>query len=101
MIDVGEHLDSPLGQQRFQSLDRLRRAVRAGQGHQIGISGIIRLHGPLLFSTGRAANRTVSPSAIVGCVRMASRNTVKGNPPSIAVCTTAMISPASTPNAVK
>ncbi len=38
---------------------------------------------------------------MVGCVRMASRRLVKGMPASIAVCTTAMTSPASGPSMVK
>jgi hypothetical protein len=44
---------------------------------------------------GTLANKTVRrPSAIVGCVRIASRSPVKGSPASIAVCTTATTSPA-------
>jgi hypothetical protein len=50
---------------------------------------------------GTLANRTVRPSAIVGCVRMASRSPVKGSPASIAVCTTATTSPAPAPSIVK
>src|SRR5207253_2092443 len=46
---------------------------------------------------GTAANRAFRPSAIVGCVRIASRKTVWASPPSIAVCTAAMTSPASGP----
>src|SRR5215471_12622860 len=43
------------------------------------------------------SNSGPSPSAIVGCVRMASRSIGYGRPANIAVCTTAMTSPASTP----
>src|SRR5688572_6646189 len=47
------------------------------------------------------AKRTLSPSAIVGCVRMASRSPAYGRPASIAVWTTAITSPASAPSIVK
>src|SRR5438128_6649064 len=50
---------------------------------------------------GILANSVVRPSAIVGCVRMASRKPVYGRPASIAVCTAAMTSPASGPSIVK
>ena len=43
---------------------------------------------------------TLRPSAIVGCVRMASRRAVYGSPAIIAVCTTASTSPASAPGLV-
>src|SRR5215472_455320 len=43
------------------------------------------------------SNSGPSPPAIVGCVRMASRSIGYGRPANIAVCTTAMTSPASTP----
>src|SRR5262249_33678258 len=52
-------------------------------------------------AAGMAANREPSPSAIVGCARMASRRTVYGSPPRMAVCTAAMTSPASGPSIVK
>src|SRR6266852_4757410 len=42
-----------------------------------------------------------SPSAIVGCARMASRSLEYGRSASIAVCTAAMTSPASAPIIVK
>lgn len=42
-----------------------------------------------------------SPSAIVGCARIASRRHVYGMPAKIAVCTVAMTSPASRPIIVK
>jgi hypothetical protein len=53
------------------------------------------------FLGGTAENSGMSPSSMVGWVKMASRNTVYGSPASIATWTVAMISPASTPRAVK
>jgi hypothetical protein len=47
------------------------------------------------------ANSAPGPSAIVGCVRIASRSTGYGRRASIAVCTAAMTSPASAPIIVK
>ncbi len=41
------------------------------------------------------------PSAIVGCARTASRSAVNGIPANIAVCTTAITSPASGPTIAK
>src|SRR5215472_5027343 len=50
---------------------------------------------------GTFAKRSPSPSAIVGCARIASRSHGYGRSASIAVCTTAMTSPASAPIIVK
>ena len=49
---------------------------------------------------GTVVSKTVRPSAIVGCASITSRNTVYGYFPSMAVCTTAIISPASALKAV-
>jgi hypothetical protein len=49
---------------------------------------------------GTAENKTVKPSAIVGCANIASRRKVYGCFPSIAACTTAISSPPSAPKAV-
>ena len=46
-------------------------------------------------------NRKPSPSAMVGCASAASRSRVNGKSAIIAVCTTAMTSPASAPIMVK
>src|SRR5262249_60863651 len=45
---------------------------------------------------GTMENNPLSPFAIVGCARMASRRTVEGNPASMAVSTTVTISPLAT-----
>src|ERR1700732_364944 len=50
---------------------------------------------------GTFEKRGPSPSAMVGCARTASRRFVYGRPARIAVCTTAMASPASAPIIVK
>ena len=55
----------------------------------------------LIGDPGTAENSGMSPSSMVGWVKMASRNTVYGSPASIATWTVAMISPASAPRAVK
>jgi hypothetical protein len=52
-------------------------------------------------SEGTDENNAISPSTSVGCAQMASRSAVYGNPAIMAVCTEAMISPASTAKAVK
>ena len=54
-----------------------------------------------LVRGGTFEKREPSPSAMVGCARMASRRSVYGSPASIAVCTEAMTSPASGPIIVK
>lgn len=53
-----------------------------------------------LDRAGTAANKTFRPSAIVGCAKIASRSEVYGSFASMAVCATAMTSPASVPKAV-
>src|SRR4029078_2858380 len=50
---------------------------------------------------GTLAMRKPNPSAIVGCAKIASRSCVYGMPARIAVCTTAITSPASGPIIVK
>ena len=52
-------------------------------------------------SEGVDENKGASPSTRVGWDEMASRRAVYGNPAIMAVCTDAIISPASTANAVK
>src|SRR5262249_34228188 len=76
--------------------------ARLGQSLHESVHGLLLLRvGRHLDIGGTAANRLPSPSAIVGCARMASRNTVWDRPPSIAVCTAATTSPASVPSIVK
>ena len=53
-----------------------------------------------LDRAGTAANKTVRPSAMVGCAKTASRSSVYGDFASMAVCTTDINSPASVPKAV-
>ena len=51
--------------------------------------------------SGTFSNSEPNPSAIVGCARIASRSLGYGSSASIAVCTTAITSPASAPIIVK
>jgi hypothetical protein len=75
------------------------RALSAASEHLLELLDSRRSSG--YFLAGTAENSGMSPSSMVGWVKMASRNMVYGSPASIATWTVAMISPASTPRAVK
>ncbi len=107
-----EQNESGAGRGQVLAGDVIRILIKVFVGYSFDVAGTVRAGRPaskLCPETagsgagvaGGLANRPSNPSAAVGWVQIASRRTVYGMPPSIAVWATAMSSLASAPNAVK